>query len=61
MRSYRVDWAIDVEADSPREAAKLAEAAQVLQATEKDWGRAVFDVTGDDGVIVRVDLAEEEA
>lgn len=40
MNEYRVTWTIDIEAESPREAAELARAAQVLEGTSA----VVFEV-----------------
>ena len=53
---YHVVWEIDVYAQSPREAAKEAQAIQ----QGKDSMATVFDVTEEDtDKTVRIDLAEE--
>jgi hypothetical protein len=52
---YHVVWEIDVYAESPREAAKEAQAIQ----QDKDSMATVFDVTEEDSdKTVRIDLAE---
>jgi hypothetical protein len=52
---YHVVWEIDIYAQSPREAAKEAQAIQ----QDKDTMATVFDVTEEDsGKAVRIDLAE---
>jgi hypothetical protein len=50
---YLVKWEINVDADSPREAAEIA--ASIQRETQ-----GVFDVTDEDGETIRVDLAEED-
>ena len=55
---YLVCWEVNVDADSPREAAEIAEEIQHEQTISVV--RGVFDVTGSDGETTRVDLAEEE-
>ena len=53
---YHVVWEIDVYAESPREAAKEAQAIQ----QDEDSIATVFDVTEEDSdKTVRIDLAEE--
>ncbi len=53
---YHVVWEIDVYAESPREAAKEAQAIQ----QDKDAMATVFDVAEEDSdKTVRIDLAEE--
>ena len=55
MTSYRVKWEIDVEADSPMEAAVRAKWYQI----HGDWS-SIFDVTWLDGKGMReVDLDED--
>jgi hypothetical protein len=52
---YHVVWEIDLYAQSPRDAAKEAQAIQ----QDKDTVATVFDVTEEDGnKIVRIDLGE---
>ena len=52
---YHVVWEIDIYAQSPREAAKEAQAIQ----QDKDSTATVFDVTEEDGhKTVRIDLGE---
>ena len=51
---YRVTWRIDIEADSPREAAERALAIQ----RKPESIATVFDVTDMEGHTVRVDLEE---
>ncbi len=53
---YRVVWEMDIEADSPREAAEKARAYQ--RDTTAQVG--VFDVSEDGLLCVRVDLDEDE-
>lgn len=52
---YLVTWAIDIDADDPAEAARLA----LEWMRDPDSTAVVFAVTGKDGVTVRVDLEEE--
>ena len=52
--NYRVTWEIDIEADSPREAAELARACQVRPGTTA----VVFDCADESGETTRVDLLE---
>jgi hypothetical protein len=52
-KEYRVTWVIDIEAESPKEAAKLARAWQLDQAT---WA-TVFEVNEKP---ILIDLDEEE-
>jgi hypothetical protein len=60
MPTYRVEWSIDVEADSPVEAAKQAQRMQ--QRERPDYWVGVFSVIehDSDGVAVSVDLDEIE-
>jgi hypothetical protein len=52
---YHVVWEIDIYAESPRDAAKEAQAIQ----QDKDAMATVFDVTEEDSdKTVRIDLAE---
>lgn len=51
-----VMWRIDLDADTPEEAARKALAIQ----RKPDSMATVFDVTGEDGETVRVDLDEED-
>ena len=50
---YLVTWEVNVDADSPKEAAEIAESIQ-------HETRGVFDVTDEYDETTRVDLAEEE-
>ena len=53
---YHVVWEIDIYSQSPREAAKEAQAIQ----QDKEAMATVFDVTEEDSdKTVRIDLAEE--
>jgi hypothetical protein len=53
---YHVVWEIDIYAQSPREAAKEAQAIQ----QDTDSTATVFDVTEEDGhKTVRIDLGED--
>jgi hypothetical protein len=56
MKTYRVVWEIDIDADTPREAAKKALAIQ------RDFGSdaTYFDVKDGDGTVTEVDLEDEE-
>ena len=54
MNSYRVSWEIDIDADTPREAAQKALDIQ----RDKESIATVFDVTGESGSQSRVDLLE---
>lgn len=57
-KRYRVEWAIDIEAKTPREAAEIARKIQL----DPDSLATVFDVTEHDtaGDAARVDLLESE-
>jgi len=55
MKTYLVVWKIDIEADSPQEAALQAQIAQ----RDPESGATYFDVEDEQGVIVTVDLEEE--
>lgn len=57
MTSYRVTWEIDVEADSPREAAEKARAIQIRDGTMA----VIFGVTGEDGTNTQIDLLEPDS
>ena len=52
MNSYRVTWEINVDAESPEEAARKA---QNIQRNLDEWA-GVFDVYNEDGKGTRVDL-----
>ena len=54
MSEYHVVWAIDIDAESPQEAAKLAN--EILQEPGND--AVVFTVVDEDGKGVIVDLIE---
>ena len=54
MKSYRVTWSIDVEADSPQEAAKEAIRWRDTPADDS------FLVTDEDGNDKTVDFADED-
>lgn len=60
MVRYLVSWHIDIEADTPREAAQMARAAQV----RADTSAVVFHVHNNDGPqlgpAIIVDLMESE-
>lgn len=53
--NYRVVWEIDIEADSPIEAAEEAYDTQRSPASTA----TVFDVFGEDGTEEQVDVAED--
>lgn len=57
MKTYRVEWAIDIDADDPVDAAKRAREIQMDPASSA----TVFDVIehDGDGEAVQVDLMEE--
>jgi hypothetical protein len=52
VKSYRVSWTIDIDAGTPEEAAREAVATH----RDPDSIASVFDVTGEDGKTVEVDL-----
>jgi hypothetical protein len=54
MQTYRVEWAIDIDADSAREA---AEKALVIQRSDSQC--ITFDVLDEDGEAEHVDLLED--
>lgn len=56
---FNVKWEIDVDAESPREAAEMA---KDIQLDRIEWGNTatIFDVTDESGKVVRVDLLEGE-
>lgn len=56
MPEYRVVWEMDIEADTPREAAEIAREKQ--QQNREGYWVGVFDVTDPQGNTVRVDLDE---
>ena len=56
MQTYRVIWEIDIEADSPEEAAEMARYYQTKPSTTA----TVFDVREKTGKITRVDLSEDD-
>lgn len=53
MKSYLVEWRIDIEADSPQEAAELARKYQ-----RPGTSAVVFHVTDGDGTETVIDLEE---
>jgi hypothetical protein len=55
---YLVTWEVNVDADSPREAAEIAEGIMKDQSAG-NTERGVFDVIDENGEIARVDLTEE--
>jgi hypothetical protein len=55
-KTYNVSWEIDIDADSPREAAEKARAIQLRDASTA----TVFMVFNDRGDGVQVDLLEED-
>jgi hypothetical protein len=57
MATYKVTWKIDVEADCPTDAARLARAYQV----DPDTTATIFDVRKAHAKTVRVDLDSDEA
>ncbi len=56
MQAYRVIWEMDIEADSPEEAAEMARYYQTKPSTTA----TVFDVKDKAGQIKRVDLTEDK-
>jgi len=54
---YHITWEIDVEADSPREA---AEAALRIQRNPQSWATVFYVKSDDDEREQRIDLSEEE-
>lgn len=56
MAEYRVEWAVDIEADTPEEAARQALAIQ----RDPESTATFFTVTDDSGAQKAVDLAEIE-
>jgi hypothetical protein len=56
MQTYSVSWEIDIDADSPREAAEKARAIQLREGSIA----TVFMVFNDRGDGVQVDLLEED-
>ena len=55
-QTYHVLWEIDLDADSPREAAELA----LLIMLDSESTATTFDVTDEDGETTRVDLEDTE-
>ena len=53
---YRISWEIDIDADTPVEAARKALAVQ----RDPESIATVFDVTDERGKRVRVDLSKQE-
>jgi len=58
MADYRVIWEIDVVAIDPRDAAEKA--MEYMPHDKYSLGATVFDVIGDDGEIIRVDIEGED-
>ena len=61
-QTYHVLWEIDLDADSPREAAELA-LLIMLESQTTAWPEstaAVFDVTDESGETTSVDLEDTE-
>jgi len=56
MKEYLVQWEIELKADSPLQAAKLAREIQA----DRSSLAVVFDVADEKGETVRVDLMEDE-
>lgn len=56
MPSYRVVWEIDIEADTPEEAAEMARYYQTVPGTTA----IVFDVRDTMGKVTRIDLLENQ-
>ena len=54
MQTYRVSWEIDIDADSPEEAARKAREIQL----RPDSHATVFDLTDESGESARIDLLE---
>jgi hypothetical protein len=54
IRTYRVTWEIDIDATSPKAAAKKAREYQI----DPDSTATVFDVFNENGKVTRVDLME---
>lgn len=54
MKTYYVEWNIDIDADNPREA---AEKALAIQRNHESWA-TVFNVYDDRGELVQVDLED---
>jgi hypothetical protein len=57
VQTYRVIWEIDVEADSPKDAAELARNFQAAP----DTIATIYDVRDEVGELSRVDLQENQA
>lgn len=62
---YRVVWQIDIDANSPREAAELAKQIQIDPKSRADWFEVYDNRDGDVGNITNgftnVDLDEERS
>ena len=56
-QTYHVLWEIDLDADSPQEAAELALSIML----DSESTATTFDVTDEAGETTRVDLEEDEA
>lgn len=56
MKNYRVVWEIDIEAETPRDAAELALEIQ----RNNESIATVFEVIGEKGTSITVDLEESE-
>jgi hypothetical protein len=54
MKTFLVEWCIDIDAKTPEEAARRALEIQRNPASQA----VVFDVTGENGETTRVDLLE---
>ena len=59
MPSYVIRWEIDLDADTPVEAAKFARTCQVEQLLPHRWC-GVFDVIDEEGNLTKIDLDEIE-
>ena len=57
MQNYFVDWTIDIEASSPREAAEMARGHQTRRSTTA----TVFSVIDESGKKVQIDLLENKS
>ena len=53
---YRITWEIDIDADTPQEAAKQARNVQL----DPESSATVFDVWSEDGQQFHIDLMENE-
>lgn len=57
MATYRVIWEIDIDADSPREAAQ--EADRIQRAPCRNWS-SVYQVVDPSGATTQVDVDEQD-